>query len=183
MDAFLKQLDESLKRITARLKEDLRGMRSGRPSVEFIENLPINLYDTPMTVNQSGTVTIVPPREIRISLWDKNAVPAVIKAIEEAQAGFTVSNDGNVVRAALSPLSAERREEMSRLVRKTAEGARIEVRNARDEAMKKVKAAEAAKEASEDQARTGKEKMEKRVKEANEEIEEMVGEKLQELAE
>jgi ribosome recycling factor len=183
MDTYHKELDEALKRVVAGLKEDLRGIRSGRPSVEFVENLSMMLYDTPMTVKQAGTATIVLPREVRITLWDKGAVPAVMKAITDAQAGFTVSNDGTIVRAVLSPLSAERREEMGRQAKKTAEGARIGVRNAREDAMKKVKAAETAKEVSEDQARSGKEKMEKRVKEANEEIERMVEEKLKELAE
>jgi ribosome recycling factor len=183
MDIFLKELDEALKAAVLRFKEDLRGLRSSRPSIELIENLSVNYFDSWMTIKQLGSLSLLPPREVRITVWDKNAAAPIAKAIEEAQAGFSVSMDGATIRATLSALSNERREELGKLVKKTAEGARISVRNVREDIIKKLRAAEDGSEITEDQSHSGKEKIQKRVNDANAEIEVLVEEKLKELAE
>lgn len=183
MDTYIKELEDNLKHAVARLKEDLRGMRSGRPSVEAVENIKVNYFDSWMEIKQLGSIGLMPPREIRISLWDKGAVPATMQAIEAAQLGFSLSNDGNVVRALLSPLSSERREELSKLVRKTAENFRIEVRSIREDIMKKLKTAEESGEITEDMAFSAKDKVQKKVNEANAEIEKITEEKISELGE
>ncbi len=183
MDLYLKELENHLQAAIARLKEELRGMRSSRPSIEFLEGLQAEAYGSKMPLNQLGSFSLVPPREVRISVWDKAAVPAVMSAVEEARAGFSVSNDGNTVRAMLSPLSEERREELGKLVKKTVEATRIEIRNMRNDSINKVRAAEDRSELSEDVSRSGKEKIEKKVKETNDQIETMLEEKLRELAE
>jgi ribosome recycling factor len=183
MDTYLKELDEALKNTVGKFKDDLRGLRSSRPSIELVENLSVNYFDTWMTVKQLGSLSVVPPREIRVTVWDKGSAAPIAKAIEDAQAGFSVSMDGTTIRATLSALSEERREELGKLVKKTAEGARISVRNIREDINKKFKAAEDASEITEDQARVGKEKVQKRVNEANAEIEKLVEDKLGELAE
>lgn len=182
MDTYLKELDSRLAAIITRLKDDFRGIRSGRPSVEFLENLKVNYFDQWLTIKQLGSLSLLPPREVRVAVWDKNSAPAVAKAIEDARAGFTVQSEGALVRASLSALSDERREEMGRFAKKTAEGARIEVRSARDEAQKKLKAAADRKEITEDQSFSGKEKMQQRVDEANGQIEKMVEDKLKEIS-
>ncbi len=181
MDAYLKELDEKLKAARERFREALRGIRSNRPSVEFIENLKADYYGNPTPLKAIGTITFAQPRDILVTVWDKNAIPPAIKAIADAGAGFTVTNEGSVIRASLSSLSAERREELGRLSRKSAEAARIDIRNIRDEIMKKIRAAEEEKEITEDQAFAGKEKMQKRVNEANAEVEKMLADKIKEL--
>lgn len=183
MDTYLKELDAALAAATSKLKEELKGLRSSRPSIEFLEGLTADHYGSSMPLNQLGSFSLVPPREVRISVWDKGAVPAVLKAVEEARAGFTVSNEGSIVRATLSPLSAERREELSKLVKKTVEQARIEMRGIRDEVMKKVRGAKDRGELTEDQEFTAREKLEKRVKETNELTEKLLQEKIRELSE
>ncbi len=183
MDTYLKELDAALKTTVAKFKEELRGMRSSRPSIELIENLSVNYFDTWMTVKQLGSLAVVPPREVRVTVWDKGSAAPIAKAIEEAQAGFSVAVDGTTIRATLSALSNERREELGRLVKKTAEGSRIAVRNVREDIIKKIRAAEEASEITEDQSRSGKENVQKRVNDANAEIEALVEEKLKELGE
>jgi ribosome recycling factor len=116
-------------------------------------------------------------------VWDKNAVGAVAKAIENAKVGLTVTTDGGTVRAMLSPLGNERREELCRLVKKETEGARIRVRAGRDEAIKKLKTAEDGGGLSEDSLFKTKEKVQKLVDEANARIETALSEKIKELGE
>jgi ribosome recycling factor len=183
MDTYLKELDEHFKGVIQKLREDMRGLRSNRPSLEFLENLKVNYFDTWMTVKQLGSLSFMPPREVRITVWDKGAAAPIAKAIEEAQAGFSVTNEGTLIRATLSALSSERREELGRMIKKTVEGTRIEVRNLREDTVKRMKTLEDKKEITEDDMFSAKEKIQKRVNEANAEIEKMLEEKLVELAE
>ncbi len=182
-EQYLKELESALKTVVDKLHEELRAIRGNRPSADIISDIKVNVYDQWMTVKQLGSLSVLPPRGVQVNVWDKNAVGAVAKAIESAKIGLSVTNDGNNVIATLSPLGNERREELTKLVKKTAEGYRIQIRAKRDEAIKKLKEAETSKQASEDEVFKTKEKIQKAVDEANKKVEEMVEGKLKELAE
>lgn len=182
-ESYIKEIESALKMLAEKFNEELRGLRSNRPSVELVENIPVTCYDQLMSVKQLGSLSIVPPREIQISVWDKTTMGTVAKAIEEAKIGLSVSVDGGIIRAVLPPLSSDRREELMKLVKKTGESFRIQVRTHRDEIMKKVKAAQDAKELTEDAAFRVKEKIQKVVENGNSQIEKMVEEKLAQLSE
>lgn len=179
----LKELEAELKSVAEKLRADLQAIRGNRPSADLISEIRVNLYDQQMTVKQLGSLSVASPRSIQISVWDKSAVGAMMKAIEGAKIGLSVTNDGNNIIATLSQLGAERREELTKLVKKTAEGQRIQVRARRDEAIKKLKAAEEEKRASEDEVFKTKEKIQKAVDETNKKIGEMIDGKLKELGE
>lgn len=180
-EQFLKELEGGLNTVAQKLKTDLSAIRGNRPSADMIQDLKINLYDQWLTVKELGSLSVLPPRTIQIAVWDKKAVGAVTKAIEGAHLGLSVTNDGNNVRATLSPPGNERREELMKLVKKTSEATRIQIRNRRDEVMKKIKEAESEKKMSEDEVFKTKEKIQKIVDKVNGEIEAMVGGKLKEL--
>jgi ribosome recycling factor len=182
-EQFIKDLEVALSGFTAKLKQDLGQIRGTRPSAELVQDIRVNLYDQNLTIRELGSLSVLPPRTLQISVWDKNAVGAVTKAIESAHLGLSVTNDGNNIRATLSPLGNERREEMTKLVKKTAEGARIQIRNKREETIKRMKDAESKKEITEDEAFKVKEKVQKTVDKANGEIEMLMNGKLAELGE
>jgi ribosome recycling factor len=179
----IQHLDQELTAAVAHLKNEFNGIRSNRPSLELVEDLKVVYYDQPMTVKQLGSLSISPPRDILVSVWDKAAVGPVMGAIQDAQVGLSVTNDGNTIRASLSALSGERREELTKVVKKMAEAARITVRTHRDDAMKAFKTGKEKKELSEDQEFTYREQAQKRVEKANEEIESLVTAKLQAISE
>lgn len=183
MDTFIKELEAALQRVNNRLHEDLQTVRSNRPSVQLVENIPVEAYGEQMTVRQLGSLSIRPPRDIEIACWDKNVVGAVTKAIQDAGIGFSVGNEGMIVRASLPVLTDERREEFGRLAKKMTEQAKIQIRARRDEMNKKVKAAEEAGTISKDQAFMGKERIQKIVDGANKRADTMLESKLAELAE
>jgi ribosome recycling factor len=182
-ETIVKDLETALVGATGKLKQELGGVRGNRPSVEMVQDIRLSLYDQSLTVKELGSISVVLPRMIQITVWDQGAVGAVANAINNAHVGLSASNDGNTIRATLSSLGDERREELAKLVKKTAEGMRIQVRSHRDDAMKRLKAAETAKEATEDEAFRAKEKMQKFVDKANGDIEAMVAGKLAELGE
>ncbi len=182
-EAIVKDLETSLQGTAGKLKQDLGAVRGNRPSVEMVQDIRLNLYDQSLTVKELGSIAVVPPRTIQVTVWDASAVGAVANAINNAHVGLSASNDGNVIRATLSALGDERREELTKLVKKTAEAARIQIRAHRDDAMKRLKDAETKKEITEDDAFRAKDKAQKAVDKANADIEQAVNGKLTELGE
>jgi ribosome recycling factor len=183
MEQIVKDLEAALSGVTLKLKTDIAGIRGNRPSPDAIQNITLSLYDQTLSIRELGSLSVLPPRTIQITVWDKGAVNPIMKAIEAAQMGLTASNDGTTIRATVSALGDERREELTKLVKKTAETARIQVRARRDDIMKRIKDGEAAKELTKDDVFKGKEKIQKIVDKANGDIEKLVDEKLAELGE
>jgi len=180
-EQFIKEIETALAGVVAKLKQDLGGIRGNRPSTDLLQELRVNLYDQSLTVRELGSLSVLPPRTLQISVWDQNAVGPIMKAINDAHLGLSTTNNGNNILATLSALGDERREEMTKLVKKTAEAARIQVRGKREEVIKRMKDAETKKEITEDDAFKGKEKIQKAVDKANADIEAAVNGKLAEL--
>lgn len=182
-ESFLKDLDAALSSVVSKLRQDLGQIRGNRPSPEMVQDIKVNVYDQTLSIRELGSLSVLPPRTIQITLWDKDAVGAVTKAIEEARMGLSVNNDGLNIRATLSPLGNERREEMTKLVKKMAEAERIQIRGKREDVMKRLKDAEAKKEITEDDGFKAKDNVQKAVDKANKDVEGLVEAKLAELGE
>ena len=177
----LKQLESKLKSALDNLKNEFQTIRSGRPSPRMAEDIKVEIYGQQMPVKALGSISVVPPREINIMLWDKSGVSMVAKAIEEAL-NVTANTDGGLIRINLPSLTDERKKEFEKLVRKIAEETRIRIRGAREETNKEIKAAEAGG-LSEDLASKKREYVQKAVDAANKEIESLLGDKIKEIME
>jgi ribosome recycling factor len=182
-EQITKDLETALAGVTAKLKEDFGQIRGNRPSPDMIQNIRISLYDQQLTIRELGSLSVLPPRTIQITVWDPGAISAVMKAIDDAHLGLSTNNDGTTIRATLSPLGDERRDEMTKLVKKMSEEARIQIRARREDAMKRLKDAESKKEITEDDLFKGKEGIQKVTDKANGEVETLTKNKTEELGE
>ena len=179
----VKDLETALTGVTGKLKQDFAQIRGNKPSPEMVQDIRLNIYDQMLTIRELGSLSVLPPRTIQITLWDPSAVAAVVKAIDGAHLGLSTTNDGTTIRATLSPLGNERREELMKLVGKMAEAARIQVRARREDAMKRLKDAKATSAITEDDEFRGRDKAQKATEKANGEIEALVKAKTAELGE
>lgn len=139
MDPELKDFERRLQEISKKLLDEFLSLRTNRPSTKLVEDIKVDYYGQMLPIKALGSISINPPREVTISVWDKNALAPVSKAIETSGIGMTPNIDGNTIRLNLPQLTEERREELSKLVKKTAEEAKIKVRLARDAILKAVK--------------------------------------------
>ncbi|MBI4094617.1 MAG: ribosome recycling factor [Candidatus Liptonbacteria bacterium] len=183
MDEQFKRLELDLEGAVGHFTQELQGVRSGRPSTKLLEHVKAEYAGQMLPIRELGSLTVKPPREIDIAVWDQSALQGIVKAIESANVGLSLSSEGNIIRALLPPLTEERRNELAKLVRKMAETVRINIRTHRDDAQKKLKASHERKEVSEDQLFKGKERLQKITDKANEEIDSLVERKLKELHE
>jgi ribosome recycling factor len=182
-EQITKDLENDLAVVTGKLKQDFGQIRGNRPSADMVQDIRVNLYDQSLSIRELGSLSVLPPRTLQITVWDSGAIPAIMKAIDDAHLGLSTNNSGNEIRATLSALGDERRDEMTKLVKKISEGTRIQVRGKREEAIKRLKDAEGRKEITEDDAFKGKEKIQKATDKANAEVESLVKGKIEELGE
>jgi ribosome recycling factor len=107
------------------LRKEFSGLRTGRASINLLDNVQVDAYGSMMPLNQVGTVGVPEPRLITVQVWDKGLVKNVEKAIRDAGLGLNPQPDGQVVRVPLPELSSERRQELVKIAGKYTEQARI----------------------------------------------------------
>ncbi len=180
---YLNFIKEKGNAVIEDLKKAMAGIRTGRPSPALLEEIKVSYYDQMVPMKQVGSIGVQPPRELFVQVWDKTAIPGIVKAIETSSLNVSANVDGNVIRVFLPELSAERREELMRHAKKIGEDHRIEIRHIRDEAMKQVQEAFNAGDFGEDQKFKTKESIQKEVDRLNSFIEEVLEKKMQEISE
>ncbi len=180
---FIKQLEDKGKALLETLRQELGGIRTNRPSPKLFEDMKVSYAESVLSIKQLATIGVNPPREVVITPWDKAAIPAIAKAIEEGGGGFSPVVDGNVVRVNLPPLTAERREELVRLVKTTTEKVRIRVRNERDVTNKIIERSFQEKALTEDARFKLKKQVQEAIDKINKDIDALVEKKVKEVQE
>lgn len=173
-----RRLDEAL----AYFKDDIGSVRGSRPTPALVEDIQVEYYGQRMPIKQLGSIVIVPPREIQISVWDGSVAGAVAKAVSE-KLSVNAAPEGNIIHVNLPSLTQERREELSKIIKAKTEEARIKSRSARDEIKKELTAQEKDGDITEDDRFAITEGMQKIMDDFNGKIEEILAKKLAEIQE
>jgi len=111
----------------------------------------VEYYGTPTPINQLASISVPEGRLLVVQPWDKSILSAIEKAILKADLGLNPTSDGSVLRIAIPQLTEERRKELVKVARKTAEEKRVAVRNMRRDANEKLKKFEKEGHISEDE--------------------------------
>jgi ribosome recycling factor len=183
MDSLKRDLEQKARQALEGLREELRGLRTNRPSPSLVEDIEVEYAGSRLRIREMGTIAVLPPRDLQVTFWDKTAVAPAAKAIQESPLRLSPVIDGMTLRLKLPALTEERRTELTRLVKSTAEKVKIKVRGLREDAMKQVEAAFKAKEIGEDQKFKTKESVQKVVESLNRDIESAVETKVKEVME
>jgi len=139
IDDVLADAEERMQKTLDALRRELAGLRTGRAAPGLIERIEVNYYGTPTPLNQIGGVSAPEARLLVVQPWDKGALNSIEKALRASDLGLNPTNDGQVIRIAIPPLTEERRQQLVRVARKTVEDNRIALRNIRRDAMAQVK--------------------------------------------
>ncbi len=143
------------------LREEFNSIRTGRASASIFDKVRVDYYGTPTPLNQVGTISIPEARTIVISPFDKGTIGAIEKAIQTADLGLNPNNDGKVIRVSIPPLTADRRKELVKQAKTTAENYRTTIRNVRRDGNDDLKKQQKAGEITEDQLKTETDKLQK----------------------
>ncbi len=146
------------------LRRDLATIRTGRASPSLVERLPVEYYGSSTPLNQLAGISVPEPRLLVIQPWDRGSMPAIEKAIRKSELGLNPTNDGQVVRIGIPPLTEERRKQLVKLVHGHVEEGKVALRNIRRDAMAHVKELLAEKLIGEDDERRAEQQVDELTK-------------------
>lgn len=150
-----------MKKSIVAFQDELSKVRTGRAHTSLLDQVMVSYYGSDVPLNQAANVGVSDARTLTVTPWDKALVPAIEKAIMTADLGLNPATTGTVIRVPLPPLTEQRRRDLVRIVRATAENARVAVRNVRRDALGDLKDLLKEKEIGEDEQRRGQEAVQK----------------------
>jgi ribosome recycling factor len=181
VDLVLREAREDMDKAIRSLRIDLQKVRTGRANPALLEGVQVDYYGTPTPINQLASLTAPDPRLILISPYDKGAIQAIERAIQASDLGFTPQSDGKVVRIPIPPLTEERRKELVKHVKKTAEEHKIGVREARRVALSILKELEGDGSIPADERRRAEKSVQDLTDDQVKKVDEMTAQKEQEI--
>ncbi len=165
------------------LRSEFNTVRTGRASTGLLDRLHVDYYGAKTPLKQLANLATPDPRTISITVYDKGAVNAVVRAIQESDLALTPNTDGTVIRLNIPALTAERRKDLVKLVRNMAEDARIAVRNVRRDIIQDLKDLKKEGDVSEDDEHRAEEEVQKLTDSYVEKINQLVHHKEEEILE
>lgn len=122
---------DKMAKATAHVQSDFSAVRTGRATPALVEKLRVEYYGSEVPLQQIAGFSVPEARLLIIQPYDKGAMKAIEKAIQQADLGMTPSNDGVVIRLIFPTLTTERRKDLVKVVKGKAEDGRVAVRNVR----------------------------------------------------
>ena len=178
IDTTLTELGAAFAKAIESFERDLSRVRTGRANLSILEGLKVEYYGVPTPLGQVAALTVPDPRLIVIRPWDKKLISAIEKAIAVADLGLMPSNDGDIVRLPIPPLTTERRKDLVKQVKKLLEESKIALRNNRRDARSKLEKADGL---PEDEVKRALEKIDKETDRQIKEVEAIAGRKEKEI--
>jgi ribosome recycling factor len=122
---------ERMQKSIAALKDEFNTIRTGRASASLFDKIRVDYYGEKSPLSQVATISIPEARMVVIQPWDKGLIGEIEKAIQKSELSLNPSNDGKVIRIAIPPLTAERRKDLVKQAKNSAEQSRVAIRNIR----------------------------------------------------
>jgi ribosome recycling factor len=148
-----KSAEQKMGKSVEALKADLGKVRTGRAHTGLLDHIHVDYYGAMMPLAQVANVTLADARTIAVQPWEKKMIPVVEKAIRDSDLGLNPATSGEQIRIPMPALTEERRRELTKVVHKDAENARVAVRNIRRDANEHLKKLLKDKQCSEDDER------------------------------
>ena len=176
-------LEEKINRSLDFLKENLNTVRAGRANPALLDKITVDYYGTPTPLKAIANISVPDPRTLMIAPFDPKSVNDIEKALNLANIGINPSNDGKFLRLHIPQLTEERRKELTKLVHKYGEDAKVAVRNERREANETLKKQEKDGDLTEDDLKNEEKLVQKATDEAITEIDKIIESKEKEIME
>lgn len=142
-------------------KEELQSIRAGRANPTLLDKITVDYYGQITPLKQVASVSAPEPRLLVIQPWDSKLIPLIEKEILKSDLGLNPSNDGKIIRLLIPQLTADRRKDLIKVVKKNGENAKVAIRNTRRDTIDKVKKLEKSKEITEDELKKSEEELQK----------------------
>ncbi len=161
MEKIIKDADDRMNKSIEAFRSELSKVRTGKATTALLDGVKVEYYGNMTPINQVGNLSVLDAHSLSITPWDKSVVPAVERAILEANLGFNPVSDGTNLRIPIPPLTEERRKDFVKLIKKYGEETKVAIRNVRRDANDHLKREEKDKKISEDQLKDAEDRVQK----------------------
>jgi len=175
------EIESKMNKTIEVLKQNFSEVRAGRANPAILNRISVEYYGTPTPINQVAGISVPEARLIMIQPWDASILKDIEKAILASDIGINPNNDGKVIRLAFPELTEERRKELVKDIKKTAEEAKVAVRAIRRDGIDKAKAMQKNSEITEDELRGAEDTIQKLTDKKIEEIDKVLSDKEKEI--
>lgn len=156
------------------LKGELAKIRTGRAHPSLLDHITVDYYGSQVPLNQVANISVEDARTLAMSIWEKDMVGKVEKAIMTSDLGLNPAVAGTIIRVPMPALTEERRRDLIRVVRHEGENARVAIRNIRRDGNNDLKDLVKEKMISEDDEHRGQEIIQKLTDQHTDEVEELL---------
>ena len=161
VDEMLSNGTEKMEKAVAALKKEFGQIRTGRANPLILDKVVVDYYGVPTPLRQMSQVAVQDGQTLVITPYDKSILKEIEKAMIKAELGITPNSDGLVIRLTFPPLTEDRRKEICKDVKKTAEDAKVAVRNIRRDMTDDLKKLEKEENLPEDAVKDKQDKIQK----------------------
>lgn len=176
-----KHIEEKMNKTISVLQENFAEVRAGRANPAILNKIKVDYYGTPTPINQVAGISVPEARLIVIQPWDASLLKEIEKEILKAEIGINPNNDGKVIRLAFPELNEERRKELVKEIKKTAEEAKVSIRSVRREGIDEAKKMQKDSQMTEDELKSAEEQIQKLTDNKIAEIDKVLSEKEKEV--
>ena len=159
----------------------LSKIRTGRAQPGLLDGIMVDYYGSMSPLRQVAQINVEDARTLKITVFDRNAIKAVEKAIQQSDLGLNPVVAGTEIRVPLPPLTEERRKDLVKIVKGEVEQTNVEIRNVRRDSMDDVKKLKKANEITEDEQKDGEKKLQELTDKYIKNVEEMTKKKEAEI--
>ena len=181
MAEIRKSTEQRMQKSIETLKHDLAKVRTGRAHTGLLDHIQVDYYGSMVPINQVANVGLADARTITVQAWEKKMLPVIEKAIRESDLGLNPASSGDMLRVPMPALTSERRKELTKVVHKEGETAKVAVRNLRRDANTHLKELLKKKEVSEDDEHRAQDDIQKLTDRYVAEVDKLIAEKEKEI--
>lgn len=175
--------EEKITKTLSVLKEELNSVRAGRANAALLDQIAVDYYGTMCPIKNIANISVPDPRTLMITPFDPSTVKLIEKAILASNLGINPGNDGKNIRLVIPVVTEERRKELTKVIKKMGEDAKVAVRNVRRDANDQLKKEEKASQITEDDLKSSLDEIQKMTDKGIKDIDTMISAKEKELME
>ena len=179
----LSELEGHITKAIDALRRELAKVRTGRANLAILDGVRVEYYGTPTPLNQVASVAVADARLITIKPWEKKLCVDIERAVREANLGLNPSSDGEIVRLPIPALTQDRRKELTKVVKRIGEDAKVAIRAARRDTKEMLEQLAKDGDISDDDSDVGLKKMQVSVDAATGKVDDIIGKKEAEILE
>ncbi len=139
LEFYLEAAKETMEGAIKHLTIELTKIRAGKASTTMLDGLQVEYYGMMTPINSTASLSTPDARTIAIKPFEKSLIQEIEKAIRNSNLGLNPVNDGELIRLNIPPLTEDRRREIVKKVKQEIETAKVNIRNARQDANNHIK--------------------------------------------